>query len=345
METCTDVNEPGTRTPSSPSNYNAYYFKTGCGTDYHNKQVFQALFDHFARNIHASIKPKTVLDAGCAMGYLVVALRNAGIQAFGIDISDYAISQVPEAAKSYCRVGSILEPFDRKYDLITCIEVLEHLPGDEPRLAVANLCQHTDDILFSSSPHDYKEATHFNVHPPEFWVDLFAREGFYRDLDFDASFLTPWAIRFRRSTERPERIVATYERHFSRLVEENRQLREVTNEDRNKLGKQDSQLAELQKLAETAQAELSAARAAAIRLETELQSIKTVSAGFKAELDEAKQAFARIHGSRGWRWLNRYYRVRNGLASGARRISRAAGACGRLLKTVHGASNPSHCKQ
>ena len=49
---------------------------------------------------------------------------------------------------------------------------------------MANLCPHTADVLFSSTPFDYDEATHLNVQPPDYWAALFARHGFYRDVDF-----------------------------------------------------------------------------------------------------------------------------------------------------------------
>ena len=92
-------------------------------------------------------------------------------------------------------------------DLITCIEVVEHMPELEAQKAIANFCQHSDDILFSSTPFDYREATHFNVHPPEYWAELFARQGFLRDVDFEATFLTPWAVRFRRTQPPLPRLV------------------------------------------------------------------------------------------------------------------------------------------
>lgn len=28
-------------------------------------------------------------------------------------------------------------------------------------------------------------ASHINVQPPEYWAQLFARQGFFRDVDFD----------------------------------------------------------------------------------------------------------------------------------------------------------------
>jgi hypothetical protein len=52
------------------------------------------LFSGIAEHIFQDIHPTTVLDAGCAMGFLVESLRKKGIQSFGIDISEYAIQNV-----------------------------------------------------------------------------------------------------------------------------------------------------------------------------------------------------------------------------------------------------------
>jgi hypothetical protein len=64
------------------------------------------------------------------------------------------------------------------------------------------------------------------VQPPEAWAEAFAREGFLRDLDYDASFITPWAVRFRRRSEPLPRIVREYERVAARLAIERNELRQ-----------------------------------------------------------------------------------------------------------------------
>ena len=214
-------------TPSDTAGlFDASYYATGCGAPYERSPVWLALHGAFADHIVSDIASGSVLDAGCAIGLLVEALRNRGVDAWGIDISAYAIGQVPVPLKPYCAVHSVTEPLGRRFDLVVCIEVLEHLPRAQSELALANLCRHADDILFSSSPEDYKEATHFNVQPPEYWAEHFAKQGFYRDVDFDAGFITPWAARFRKRHEPSHRLAKDYERKFWLLQNENAQLRQ-----------------------------------------------------------------------------------------------------------------------
>jgi hypothetical protein len=235
-------------TASISNLFDAHYYATGCGMPYRRDDAWLAFFAGVATQITTGIAPKTVLDAGCAIGLLVEQLRAQGVDAEGVDISEYAIAQAHPSVQPYVRIGSVAQPFGKRYDLIVCIEVVEHMPAAEAEAAIANLCAHTDDLLFSSSPLDYKEATHFSVRPVEHWAELFARQGFYRDIDFDARFLTPWAARFRRRSEPVPRLVRDYERRQWELTRENSDLRQLALEQR-------AQLAAAARAVESAQAQ------------------------------------------------------------------------------------------
>lgn len=230
----------------SAEQFDAHYYATGCGAiPYGRNPEWLALFDLFAAKIASHIEPTTVLDAGCAFGLLVESLRARGMEADGIDISEYALTQAADSIKPFLRQGSIAAPLHRRYDLIVCIEVVEHMPQGEAELAIANFCEHSDDILFSSSPHDFTEATHINVHPVDYWAALFATHGFYRDLDFDAAFIAPWAARFRKISAPKSQIVQTYERHLWLHRDEATQLRAELAKLRRELGESNIAIAQL----------------------------------------------------------------------------------------------------
>ena len=200
--------------------YDKNYYETydmGNRTEsYEQSKNLKRFMNIVADNIVQTIHPSTVLDVGCAMGYLVVALRDRGVEAYGIDVSEYAISKVREDIKPYCRVCSALDPFPKefpqKYDLVTTIEVAEHLYEEDGRLFIKNICNYTDDIIFSSTPDDITEKTHFNVQQPEYWAKIFAENGFFRELTYDASYISPQASRFVKSNVNQDRLVEDYER-------------------------------------------------------------------------------------------------------------------------------------
>jgi Methyltransferase domain len=207
--------------------FGAYYFQHDCGRPYERDDVWLAFFAGIADQLIERLHPTSVLDAGCAWGFLVEALRARGVDAWGVDVSEYAIDHVDDSVKEYCWRGSLVEPLPRRYDLVTCIEVIEHMPPHESDIAIANLCAASDRVLLSSTPGDYSEPTHLNVQPPENWSAAFARRGFVRDVDFDGSFITPWAVLYVRSDKPLPEVVRAYERVYSRVNQEQRELRDA----------------------------------------------------------------------------------------------------------------------
>lgn len=234
--------------------FDAFYFANCCGQPYVRNEQWLSFFAGIADRIVADLRPRRVLDAGCAFGFLVEALRNRGVDAYGIDLSPYAIENVHQTVRPYCRVGSVTDDLDGPYDLIVSIEVLEHMDKKDGLLAVANLCAQTREVLFSSSPLDYSEPTHVSVQPPEVWAEEFARHGFFRDVDYDASFITAWAARFCKVDEPMHRLVRHYERRYWLLQHETSDARAYSMNVQSKL-------AEAERQRDVLQAELSTTRA------------------------------------------------------------------------------------
>lgn len=202
--------------------YNEAYYHSGCGpVPYEEPEHWVKFFGGIADRIVSDLHPETVLDAGCAMGYLVAALRDRGVKAYGIDISQYAVSMAREDIRPYCFVGSLTEKLPaelpEKYDLVVTIEVLEHLYAEDGERAIQHLCQLSDTILFSSTPDDFSERTHVNVQQREYWAKLFFKNGFMDDINYRPKYLTAYASLFRRGTDLTRQI-EDYERNI-RLTE------------------------------------------------------------------------------------------------------------------------------
>lgn len=210
---------------SSANLYGENYYANDLGLPYERSDHWLGFFGGVADRIVAELDPAAVLDVGCAFGFLVEALRDRGVDARGFDFSEHAISQVGGSAIGYCTVRSALEPVEGHYDLITCVEVIEHLEQGDDRVALEHMTRATDRILLSSTPFDHAEPTHLNVQPPEYWAALMAGFGFYRDLEYDASYLTSWAGLFVRREPTMREVVTAYERSEWQFRAENRTLR------------------------------------------------------------------------------------------------------------------------
>lgn len=99
-----------------------------------------------ARDIvaHFSLRPgMRILDIGCAKGFLVKDLMHVcpGLEAFGIDVSDYALAHCePEAAGRLQRASADALPFpDGSFDAILSINTIHNLDRDGCRRALAEI--------------------------------------------------------------------------------------------------------------------------------------------------------------------------------------------------------------
>jgi len=107
----------------------------------------------------ASLAGKRVLDIGCGGGLLCEAMAQRGADVTGIDLGATAV-QVAElhALESGVKVRYLLEPAEvhaarapAAYDIVTCLEMLEHVP--DPRsvvAAAAALVKPGGDLFFST---------------------------------------------------------------------------------------------------------------------------------------------------------------------------------------------------
>ncbi len=95
------------------------------------------------------------LDVGCATGFLVEALRERGIDAYGCDVSAYAVEHAAPGALGYVRAGDLgrgLPYGDGEFDLVTALEILEHLDPEQVPAALAELRRVCGGVLYATIP-------------------------------------------------------------------------------------------------------------------------------------------------------------------------------------------------
>ncbi|HET8626165.1 MAG TPA: glycosyltransferase [Thermomicrobiales bacterium] len=183
--------------------YNRDYYDYYNGLGPYTRERWLPFFRQVAAGIVADSHPRTSIEYGCAKGFLVETLREAGVEAYGIDFSPHAIAEVYEPLRPYCRVGDVREappaPWPRRYDVAICMEVLEHLDPRDALTAIRTLADAADVVYFSSNPdEEFPEATHVNVQPAAYWEDLFAQAGMVRDRGAEPGFIADWALKFVR---------------------------------------------------------------------------------------------------------------------------------------------------
>ena len=117
-----------------------------------------------------------VIDVGCGPGIYVEALRNAGMDAIGVD---------PDPSCPYDRVNVFSPDFDKYtgYDLCVCLEVAEHIDEEFAEKFVQQLVKTAPAILFSAALPGQGGHGHINCQPKEYWAHNFARQNYVLDED------------------------------------------------------------------------------------------------------------------------------------------------------------------
>lgn len=131
-------------------------------------------------------KPKSVLDVGCGTGVSLSYFIDNGIDAWGIENSDLAVqkSKYPEKILKY----NLKHPVDlkRKFDLLWCFEVIEHIHPAYEENVLKTLTSHSALVILSAAKPGQKGHGHFNEKPEEYWIEKFRKLGFIYDSIFSS---------------------------------------------------------------------------------------------------------------------------------------------------------------
>lgn len=129
--------------------------------------------DGLAAMVMRLLTPKSVLDVGCAFGFMVQRYRDYSVPAFGFDISHYAISRSNPA---WCWQGDAGDPaaYRHDVDLLTATELPEHLVPEQARAFLRNAYAHADRALLLIALEDGTDQTegdksHINIQPMSWW--------------------------------------------------------------------------------------------------------------------------------------------------------------------------------
>lgn len=110
-----------------------------------------------------------VLDVGCALGFVVEAMRELGLDAQGVDVSRHAVTHAALGARGHLHQGSLTERLPvRKgaFDLVTVFETLEHLPPEAIPGALRELRRVTRGYVVATIP-----SFGPNEHGPGGWFE------------------------------------------------------------------------------------------------------------------------------------------------------------------------------
>ncbi len=180
----------------SPEVYNEDYFERGLQKGvscYMNYRWLPELTIPMAMTIIDYLgigREHTILDFGCAKGYLVKAFRLLYRQAWGVDVSEYAIQNVDPTVKEYCHL--IEDPNDvnhydfvlNDWDFIIAKDVFEHISEEGMRWFLDRMyAKRVFAVIPLGDNGNYRcpvndcDATHQICADETWWVKFFQDNG------------------------------------------------------------------------------------------------------------------------------------------------------------------------
>ncbi len=191
---------PAPPTPVPPEWYDADYFEHGLTSNWtggYTWTSFAGVFRETAAYLTELFPDAdSFLDAGCAKGFLVRCLREAGKTSWGIDHSAWAIDHADPVARPFLTRAGVDHDvmFDRQVDVLLAFDLLSHLTEDQAgqfltrtrtctRTAIVAVIASFDDEAEQSRhrPDDDRDRSHVTLRTRAWWHQRFLQAGWRLD--------------------------------------------------------------------------------------------------------------------------------------------------------------------
>ncbi len=134
----------------------------------------------YIENRSGELKPKTVADIGCGGGILAESMDSKGAIVTAIDASEEALQvarlQQMESGSKVHYLHSTAEALAadnyEQFDVVTCMELLEHVPSPESIIVACKKLVKTDGYIFLSTLNRTLKAYVFAVLGAEYVLSL-----------------------------------------------------------------------------------------------------------------------------------------------------------------------------
>jgi predicted SAM-dependent methyltransferase len=130
-------------------------------------------------------KPESVLELGCARGYIIKRVQDAGIPAIGLEVSDHCqLTRVCDGITqiNLCKPWPYKFGIDYKVDMCFSIATFEHIPESclpEVLAEIRRSCKRGFHGIDFGEQDDGFDKTHCTLRSRDWWVAKFDEAGLY----------------------------------------------------------------------------------------------------------------------------------------------------------------------
>lgn len=125
----------------------------------------------------------SVFDIGCGAGIYIAEFKKMGKDVLGCDSSIAGLQFSLNDFTIFHADATLPILLNRKYDIVICFEVAEHIKKKYSRQLVKNCTSNSDTVLFTAAPIGQGGVGHINEQPYDFWNKLFEEMSFRYNSD------------------------------------------------------------------------------------------------------------------------------------------------------------------
>lgn len=185
----------------SNEKYGKLYWDEGKGSNYGGDSPEYNVANYLPAKVQVASKviqmigiPKNSMSVGCGRGFQVMAFRQLGIDAKGLDKSEYAVETAPEEIKEHLTVVDLsdnvqmMKMVGGQYELVTAFDVLEHIKVPGLYNAIMNTIRLSNRFVMINIPvknitdepdesETSTDSTHVSIYRPDWWINQFLQIG------------------------------------------------------------------------------------------------------------------------------------------------------------------------
>jgi len=158
-----------------------------------DREKYRKYYNQLSHIIDEILDFNTILDIGSANGFFIDYFADKNKEIQGIEIDTRFLPFLSKSSKSNTLFQDVtdIESLNKKYDLVICVEVAEHINKFKSDKLVKFISEHTNKYIYFTAATPYQKGIgHINCESNFFWLNKFRKYNIYIDYDLTEQLIT-----------------------------------------------------------------------------------------------------------------------------------------------------------